>query len=202
MASPQELHWPEFPESIRRRRCCSSHRRILLISSESTGDGGLRDDGGSTPTVPGIREDSNCGLRHARQNQGRSTRSGQPGPVQGSKQSGCDGVALKEPIRDLYRCLRVRVYLGPAVLLAFVLIAAQLHMAMHDAHDLAGGGDRATCAICLLGHGLDGAVAPAMPKLFEHPEQAPVFDAVAIPDAAVWISAYRARGPPSRDIRK
>jgi hypothetical protein len=41
-----------------------------------------------------------------------------------------------------------------------------------------------------------------MPKLFEHPGQAPVFDAVAIPDAAVWISAYRARGPPSRDIRK
>lgn len=109
-------------------------------------------------------------------------------------------VALIE--REVRRVRRrpARAPVGFAALLALMLISAQLLLAMHDAHDLAGGGDRATCAVCLLGHGLDSAPTPAAPLSFAPAGQA----SESVPTLCVslpqCVRNYPARGPPSRQI--
>ena len=81
-------------------------------------------------------------------------------------------------------------------LFALVLTTAQVLSLSHDAHDLGSPGERASCTICVLGHGVDAALAPAA--------------ALPVPDAVDWfdrprssiasddqlITRYRARGPP------
>ena len=82
-------------------------------------------------------------------------------------------------------------------LFALVLSTGQVLLASHDAHDLASASERATCIICVLGHGFDTALVPAA--------------GLPMPAAAYWfdwlgssvtfddqlITRYRARGPPS-----
>ena len=109
-------------------------------------------------------------------------------------------VALIERKIRRFRRPPVRSPAGGAALFALMLISAQLLLAMHDAHDLAGGGDRATCAVCLLGHGLDNAPTPAAPLSFEPAGQASESVSTLCVSHPQCIRNYPARGPPSRQI--
>ena len=86
------------------------------------------------------------------------------------------------------------------VLFAFVMTAGQVLLASHDAHDLASPSERASCAICVLGHGFDTTLVsaaalpmPAAVNWFDWPEAGSTLD-------DQFITGYRARGPPSPEV--
>ena len=81
-------------------------------------------------------------------------------------------------------------------LFALVLSTAQVLSVSHDVHDLESPGERASCTICVLGHGVDAALVPASGfpmsaavDWFDRPRSSITCD-------DQLITRYRARGPP------